>query len=649
MASPNDRMDDAGVRKHDDMRNDRANDDRMVDRNIGRTVKSTDHQTPEHVEELHFGGSARGAYYDDAGNPRKRGFFWRFSRAARAAREETPDKATTTNAATANGAMTSDRTTADAAPIVRSESEAASEQDARTPDRRPADKAPEAPAPAQPERVEKPARPERPARFVESDTASELGTVPGASVRPPAPKAPSTPTRAPMIPTALTSSVQEGTGIALEHHGWTVARKCVAIVLTMVIVAAASCTAFWMWENRLRPITVTVNGETVNTRVNTSIATLLSHSDGFGTKAGRMLSVTGKTLDENGGERYSVTLGQHAVKSSDLAATRLTDGDALLVKDGKDVTEPHKVVKAAIPFGNDINLKGGGTIQYVEQQGVDGVKEQWVGKKSKETADKKVLKEPVNFKVTTKSPNPQDGKKYIALTFDDGPSKYTQDILNILNEKGVHATFFNLSEQGTEFPDQEKAVAAAGNEVASHSVSHKYLPKLSRDDLRKEINDSFAPIESNTGATGRMFRSPYGAFEAQQWVDATDLISMNVLWSIDTEDWRRPGPDKIHDAVLEHAKNGSIVLMHDGGGDRSQDVDALPRIIDDLKNEGFTFVTVSELIKLDGTFPKHVTDNQPVPAAANDTSASAKSSASASKSASTTAPSATKSATATTK
>ncbi|OZG57378.1 polysaccharide deacetylase [Bifidobacterium tissieri] len=556
--------------------NDRMNDDDMAGRGL-HDDSTTRHQTPEHVEELHFGDSARGAYYDDDGKPRKRGFFWRFSRAAKA---ENADEAKTRRESGAAGTAAG---TTSVANTVESQ-----------------------PRPEHESRTQTPTEPPHQEPAIGRIAMSE-----------PEPEPASTPARTPVIPTTLTVSGQSGDGTATANHGWTVARKCVTIIMTMVVVAAAGCTSFWMWENRLRPITVTVNGTSVKTRVNTSLITLLNINDGFGTQAGKLLSVSGKTLDEHGGDRYAVTLGNTEVKSSDLASTRVNDGDVLFVKNGKDTTEPHQVVRAAIPFGNDVNLKGGGTIQYVEQQGVDGVKEQWVGEQSKETVDKKVLKEPVNFKVTTKSPNPQDGKKYIALTFDDGPSKYTQDILNILNEKGVHATFFNLSEQGTEFPDQEKAVAAAGNEVASHSVSHKYLPKLSRDDLRKEINDSFAPIEANTGGSGRMFRSPYGAFEAQQWVDSTDLISMNVLWSIDTEDWRRPGPDKIHDAVLGHARNGSIVLMHDGGGDRSQDIEALPRIIDDLKNEGFTFVTVSEMIKLDGTFPQHVMDNQPVPAVAN--------------------------------
>ena len=559
--------------------NDRMNDDDMAGRGM-HDDNTTRHQTPEHVEELHFGGSARGAYYDDDGKPRKRGFFWRFSRAAKA--ENAAEAKTGREAGAAGTAGTTAGTTSVANTM---ESQPKPEHESRTQ------------TPTEPPHQE-----------------PAIGRI---AMSEPEPEPADTPARTPVIPTTLTVSGQSGDGTATVNHGWTVARKCVTIIMVMVVVAAAGCTSFWMWENRLRPITVTVNGTSVKTRVNTSLITLLNSNDGFGTQAGKLLSVSGKTLDEHGGDRYAVTLGNTEVKSSDLASTRVNDGDVLFVKNGKDTTEPHKVVKAAIPFGNDVNLKGGGTIQYVEQQGVDGVKEQWVGEQSKETVDKKVLKEPVNFKVTTKSPNPQDGKKYIALTFDDGPSKYTQDILNILNEKGVHATFFNLSEQGAEFPDQEKAVAAAGNEVASHSVSHKYLPKLSRDDLRKEINDSFAPIEANTGGSGRMFRSPYGAFEAQQWVDSTDLISMNVLWSIDTEDWRRPGPDKIHDAVLGHARNGSIVLMHDGGGDRSQDIEALPRIIDDLKNEGFTFVTVSEMIKLDGTFPQHVMDNQPVPAAAN--------------------------------
>ena len=91
------------------------------------------------------------------------------------------------------------------------------------------------------------------------------------------------------------------------------------------------------------------------------------------------------------------------------------------------------------------------------------------------------------------------------------------------------------------------------------------------------------------------FRAPYGAFGEQQWRDAADLIDMNVLWDIDTLDWKRPGAEAIVKTVLDNAHNGAIVLMHDGGGDRSQDIEALPDIIDKLREQGYEFVTVEQL------------------------------------------------------
>jgi len=109
-----------------------------------------------------------------------------------------------------------------------------------------------------------------------------------------------------------------------------------------------------------------------------------------------------------------------------------------------------------------------------------------------------------------------------------------------------------------------------------------------------------ANMKKASGVSTRMMRSPYGSFTVDQWKDVYDLIDYNVLWSIDTEDWRRPGAQAIHDAVLNHAYNGAVVLMHDGGGNRDQDIQALPGIIDDLKAQGYEFVTISGLLKLAG-------------------------------------------------
>ena len=103
-------------------------------------------------------------------------------------------------------------------------------------------------------------------------------------------------------------------------------------------------------------------------------------------------------------------------------------------------------------------------------------------------------------------------------------------------------------------------------------------------------------------------RAPYGAFTEVEWARAGDVVAANVLWNIDTRDWERPGPEAITRAVLDNAYNGAIVLMHDGGGNREQDIEALPGIIDGLRERGYTLVTVGELMKLDGRVPQEVID-----------------------------------------
>ena len=375
-------------------------------------------------------------------------------------------------------------------------------------------------------------------------------------------------------------------------------------LIVLALVGAAGVAGGWYYMNRLRPINVTVNGTPVETRINTTVQSIMDANGDFGTKPGNLLSVSNKVLDGKGGDKQTITVNGQKLNAADWDSLRLQPDAQITVDNGKDVTERYTVKRETIPHKGPsldaVDLMGGGAIQYVASPGRDGYKEQWTGAISKETVDKGVVKKAEDFKVTTKTPRPKDGKKYIALTFDDGPSEYTAQYQKILKEKGVHATFFNLSQEAAYFGAQEKSLAADGHEIASHSVSHKYLPKLSRDDLRNEIGKSFGVIEKNSGETGRMFRSPYGAFERQQWRDSYDIISSNVLWTIDTEDWKRPGPDKIRDTVLQQAENGSIVLMHDGGGDRSQDIDALPGILDGLKKQGFTFVTIDELIEMSG-------------------------------------------------
>lgn len=376
-----------------------------------------------------------------------------------------------------------------------------------------------------------------------------------------------------------------------------------AAAAVAVLLALCVCGGFGAWWFLWRDVHITVNDQEHTVRVGTSLSDFLDDNDSFGAKPGRLLSISGAVLSEDGGDPYTVNYDGELLTSEQIPERRLIEGDVITVEDGADAEEATHEETAEIAPG--VRIEKGGAIQFVSQWGKAGKKTVRVGDVSGETEDKKVVQEPSDMVVSSINPKPKKGK-YVALTFDDGPSSYTQQILDILAEKGAKATFFNLGSQVGYFPNSCRNIVEGGNELASHTMRHQNLPSLDRDGLRTEITDAFSAISETSGTDTTMIRAPYGAFTDVEWGRACDLVSCNVLWNIDTLDWKLPGSKAIEQNVVDNAYNGAIVLMHDGGGDRSQDVKALPGIIDKLADEGYEFVTVTELMELDGRFPEDV-------------------------------------------
>lgn len=181
------------------------------------------------------------------------------------------------------------------------------------------------------------------------------------------------------------------------------------------------------------------------------------------------------------------------------------------------------------------------------------------------------------------------GRKRVALTFDDGPSSYTPEVLSVLRRKKVKATFFMLGNQVAAEPSAARRVLAAGHEIANHSSDHALLPGYSN------LKRANRQIRKATGFKPCLFRPPYGAINSSVKQSARELDMKSVLWDIDTSDWSTPGSGAIRSRVSS-ARSGSIVLMHDGGGPRSQTVAALPGAIHNLRDRGYTFVTVTKLL-----------------------------------------------------
>jgi len=189
-------------------------------------------------------------------------------------------------------------------------------------------------------------------------------------------------------------------------------------------------------------------------------------------------------------------------------------------------------------------------------------------------------------------------EKAIALTFDDGPWPYsTLKILEILKKDNIKATFFMVGQPLQEYPQIAQQVVLDGHAVANHTWSHRYR-RMSPADAAREVEDTEALIYKITGLKPAIFRPP-GGIMTNGVVDYAKKHKYFVaMWSSDSNDYSRPSVPRLVRNVMKNAKPGGMVLMHDGGGDRTPTVRALPIIISQLKKRGYKFVTVPELLDL---------------------------------------------------
>ncbi|HLW02853.1 MAG TPA: polysaccharide deacetylase family protein [Ktedonobacterales bacterium] len=186
----------------------------------------------------------------------------------------------------------------------------------------------------------------------------------------------------------------------------------------------------------------------------------------------------------------------------------------------------------------------------------------------------------------------------IALTFDDGPAQgYTEAVLGVLKQFHIHATFFMLGIWVQTYPNLAREVVADGHAIGDHTWNHPDLTRLSPDQARQQIIDARNTIQKVTGITPTLFRPPYGSYNRPILDIAHSLKLSTILWNVDPRDWSRPGVGAITNNILTFTQNGSIILMHDGGGDRSQTVAALTTVIETLLARGFTFVTIPEMLR----------------------------------------------------
>ena len=182
------------------------------------------------------------------------------------------------------------------------------------------------------------------------------------------------------------------------------------------------------------------------------------------------------------------------------------------------------------------------------------------------------------------------GRKVVALTFDDGPSEYTPGFLRVLRDKHVNGTFFEI---GQEMPGREatmRQILAEGNEIGDHTMNHVEYPGYSADRRAR------ARIQAYTHFKPCLFRPPGGALDSSVISTAGSLGMRSITWDVDPMDWSTPGTGAIYSTIVDTTRPGSIILMHDGGGNRSETLAALPQVIDTLRSRGYSFETVTQLL-----------------------------------------------------
>jgi peptidoglycan-N-acetylglucosamine deacetylase len=187
-------------------------------------------------------------------------------------------------------------------------------------------------------------------------------------------------------------------------------------------------------------------------------------------------------------------------------------------------------------------------------------------------------------------------KREVALTFDDGPGPLTPHFVRTLRHLRAPATFFIVGQQLNSFENGLREEVRAGFPIGDHTEQHADLARLRPGLQAKQVRDAALRIRSYGVPYPRLFRPPSGAFDAATLRVLRAQRMLAVLWTIDTGDYTRPGTRAILERAVQGAKPGAIILMHDGGGDRSQTLAAVPAIVHRLRARGFKLVTVPQML-----------------------------------------------------
>lgn len=356
-------------------------------------------------------------------------------------------------------------------------------------------------------------------------------------------------------------------------------------VLRVLVTAAALAlllTAAWPARDLGTADFLLVDGAPVMVGARTTVAQV-ADTRHLAPTPGAKLDVAGDVIVPGDGTPGVLEVNS-AVATLDLI---LHDGSVVTTRRGAD--RPEQLTRKTESIPHEMRAEGSGPVVALVRKGSDGEREHFLGETSRRTAAEFVSREPVDS-LLRRSSGLAAGQKAVALTFDDGPSSYTALIMAVLADRRIPATFFWVGKVAAGQRDMVGRAREAGHEVENHTWSHADLTTLDAESIGSEISRTAQTL----GGT-RFVRPPYGKYNSTVVEQAGMLGQRLAMWDVDTLDWKIRDASSIVSRVQAAVRPGAVILMHDGGGDRSRTVAALPTLIDWLLNEGYALTTLQRL------------------------------------------------------
>lgn len=365
----------------------------------------------------------------------------------------------------------------------------------------------------------------------------------------------------------------------------------IAVAIAVVIIGAIVFVMLYPW-----PCTVQVNGKEEQVTIRTPLREVIHKEMRFLTP-GDLMAVDGSVIEAGGGTPFTLYVNGQLVEDAERAVQA---NDDITVEDGVDVVEAF--TEETVEVNPPVLMEGTGAVHRYTNVGVKGHAMYRTGLTSGIVFEEKTEYQGAevisNFNVDT------HGDKVIALTFDDGPwADYTPQILDILRDNEAKATFFTVGTRVAASPDIVKRAYDEGHQICTHTWDHASgsgkgisLDYMTPEEQLAEVLDGYNIIAEATGhEASHVIRVPGGNFTESTASILVGVVSSEIGWNVDTNDWQKPGANVIYDRIMQVAP-GNIVLMHDGGGDRSQTVEALRTALPKLREQGYRFITVDDLL-----------------------------------------------------